>query len=294
MATKTWIGDGGAATDASVAANWSAAGVPVNGDTLVFNEQANRECVIAVAAANWAGIAFKIIETAGFRYWVGTGAEPFEPAEGITALLHSGAGLTPDYFQVPNAKAAAAVLINTTATRDDKVVLSGAGEVTSLVVRQGKCKLNTLTLASGGTATVLAPPGGGTSELYIPPSTTLTGSVINVQGGRVRCESAFITVNQSDGEFIHGGAVNGTTLNQYGGMFQWDATASTLTKVNGYGGSFRIAEAKSGRIITNIDTHPGHTLDMRIGGHLVTFTNPLRNYGGMVRMPLGTTNVFSL
>ncbi len=291
MAVATWLG--GTSDDFNVAANWSPAAVPSNGDTLIFNDLAQQGIFVNLDAATSVGKAFDVLVAPGFQFGIGTSALPFEAAEGFPLIVYQATTLVPAFFSADAAKTITRAVVDTSSTTDNLVTFQGAGSTTQVIVRQGKAALASTTITSGGRIEVTGSQPGSPAELNIPTGITLTAVDIGLRSGTVNCSSDCINVNASGGEFNLKGGADMTALLLTGGTCNWDAfdvsSPSTIGEAEILGGTFRIREDRAGRTLTNMNYYTGGTVDFKTGGLNVTYTNAPRNLGGTWITPVGTS-----
>ena len=278
------------------AANWSTAEVPDTGDTLVFNDLSLGPLTIGIAAGDLAAQEYTIIVDRGFKYYVGTEAIPFEPALGMPAMIFRGVGTTSSYFRIPTGQDCDIAYIDSQSSKEDIVILDGAGtgEYDEITVRNGKVKMAASSiLASGGFLHMLGGTGNASAEMNILTGSTMTGTYVDIGGGRLTTNVTLPSVDQHGGEFIIEDNADITDLDIFGGTTYWDGASSTITKAQVFAGMLMSRKNRLGRIMTNMDVFGSGQADFTVGGTDITFSNAPRQYGdNPIKMPVGTTVTF--
>ncbi len=295
MANNTWLGT---TNDAfTTAGNWSG-GVPADNDVLFFDDQAVRSLLTAIDSASIGAKAFEIIVSEGFQHHIGASGAEFTPGTGLGLLYYAGSGLVSNYFKLETTDTCEHVILDTSVAKDDILIIkSDAADATwdKVTVKQGKGKLDAAVITSGGRIQVSGGPGNSTAELSIPSGSTLTGTVMNIDGGKVTCGTAIVTASVNGGELVIEESANAALLEMTGGTVFWDADASsTITLASIMGGTLKARKNRAGRTLTNMDVFAGGKVDFKTGGLGIVFTNPPRMLGGDIIMPVGTTYTFGV
>jgi hypothetical protein len=268
MAIKVWLGS--TDTDFDTAANWSPVGVPVDADTLVFNDQSTDGMDGQTVAAK----AFAIIVDRGFAHEIGTTGVPFDPANGITTLMFMGSTIKDCFFGASSTITLA--VVDSDSAKNDLVNLDGT--ITDLVVRSGQTLMvggSTIT----GSAKVLGGMGGGNGKLTIPAAVTLTNAEMAVKGGELDTSSSMTTCNVDGGTLILDAAAGVTAwLSVTDGVAWWDA-ASTIALAEIFGGALKTRKDRLSRVLTNGNMYGSGDIDFTYGGLTMTVTNPIRAFG---------------
>lgn len=268
MAIKIWLGS--TDTDFDTAANWSPAGVPADGDTLVFNDQSTDGMDGQAVAAK----AFAIIVDRGFAHEIGTTGVPFDPANGITTLMFMGSTIKDCFFGESSTITLA--VVDTDSAKNDLVNLDGT--VTDLVVRSGQALLVGGSVITGS-AKVLGGMGGGNGKLTIPAGVTLTNAEMSVKGGELNTSSAMTTCAVDGGLMILDASAGITGwLSVTDGTAWWDA-ASTIALAEIFGGAFKTRKDRLSRVLTNSNMYGSGDIDFTYGGLTMVLTNPIRAFG---------------
>jgi len=298
MAIKVYT-DAAASDDYTVAGNWTPAGVPADGDTLVYNDQADGPMDVNVDAASVGAKAHAVIVDPSFQYHIGSAAVPFSTqASGnicFSTLIFAGSGITPSYFNADAADTCTRVMCDTKSATADVLVLGGAGSWGDVILRDGKMKLNSATVT--GRIQLLGGQQNAKSVLNIPSGCTLTGTETGVMGGELKCASAIPLITVGGGVFTLDGIIGiGTRLEMYGGTTYWDAgSASVIALAEIFGGSLVTRKDRTGRTLTAGNVYGTGLMDFSVGGLNMTFTAPPRVYGSNpIRMPQGTTFTFGI
>ncbi len=289
MPNKVWTGN--TDTDFGTAGNWDPSGVPADLDAIIYNEQAQNDCTGSMTQA---AKTFKMFVEPGFTKGIGSSGTPLSPvgfdlvyvrgnSQGIYIEAASG---TIDFLD-----------IDTQSNKDDMVQVM-SGNLDRMTVRQGRAKLNGVTLT--GRLHVLGSGGEqgvNSAQVHIPTGNTLTGSEIVIEGGRLTLESTGITVQGNGGEIVIGGSAGVSTLLELTGSAKcfWDATNSTIALLEARGQSqFRTRISRTGRTMTAAHTYDDAVYDARIGGLLITHTAGVRAHGkNPPLMPMGTKYSFA-
>lgn len=270
---RYWIGttDG----DFAVNTNWEGAVVPIDGDTLHFNDQAIRGMDGGAVAAK----GFEIVVDEGFIFGIGSSGTPFAPALAISTLIFNGSTSVPCYFE--SAATIDVAIIDTQSARESLVELDGSiGQITVL---NGGAALNSTATVTGRIVTA------GNGKLLIPSGVTLANVEVVMNGGRIDDEATVTLLTMNGGEFFLGGTAAATEIDMYGGTTIWDAK-STITLLEAYGGTFKTRKSRNDRILTNANMYGNAILDFRQGGHGITFSNPIRCHGNNQPLfPRGST-----
>lgn len=149
--------------------------------------------------------------------------------------------------------------------------------------------------ANGGNITVNS--GAWTDEVYIgreanvvfESGCTLTGlSAMRMVGGIVNCSVAIADLILTNGTWYHM-LGNVTGLQQFGGMFSWQAPGTTITTAGIYAGLFDASPDPMPKTITTILMHNGSMVNLDNGRQNIVLTNPLRYYGGQLQLPKNNT-----
>lgn len=277
MATKTWIGDDtGNEGLWATAANWSGASVPVSGDDLMFDGNANYAVESSPAGA--ADDFDSITITSDFAYDFGTSGAHIifsGAADNGADLLSIDASSCPTYCKI-------------TGLFPDTTILGSGTAATSCVISGTFTLLNlikgTVTVVTGSTITTMnmlySSTQASDSNITIPTGCTVTN--IFQRGGVATCGSAIATRLDLDaGTFTHTDGNTGT-LNQRGGTYYWNAEGHTITQVNLFGGTLDCRDNGSAKTITNMDMWPSSVAYFNNGGQNIVLTNPANYYGGTI------------
>lgn len=286
MAKAIWTGS--TSTDFNVASNWAPSGVPANGDTLLFNDQAVNSLLVNTTQA---AKTFDVFVDRGFAaYAIGTQANPLKP-DAFNSIIFNASNLVQSFFQAGSTNIARAV-VNSASALNNGVVLQGT--LVQIVVLSGKVGFaGTPTIS--GRVQVVGSTGSSPSELTIPSASTLTGCEFYVEGGKLDCSSDLETIHVADGEFIINGGMDITgRLEMTGGRTWWDAfdntSPSTVALAEILGGTFATRKERTGRTLTTCNMYGSGSVDFRIGGIGMTVTNPIRAFGtNQPVFPMGTS-----
>lgn len=262
MALKTWIG--GTDTDFNVAGNWSASGVPADGDSLLFNHLAQRDCLLNLTQAGKDFV--NVTATPGFVKSLGASGAAFKPADGITTLTwNASAGVCYVDCGVTN------VNVNSSNQNANALVLdnAAAGTLTNIVILAGNVTLSaTASLADPYYVLVR----GGSLRINSGVTFAGTAGVLVVDGnGYIDCDGSPDNVRMTGGLFNLGETATCTLAEVRGGTFQWESSGTiTTAKIYG-GGQFRITQDVAKTLTTGY-AYGNATVDLSLGTQL-TETN---------------------
>ena len=264
MANATWIG--GTSTAYATDTNWSPVAVPSTGDVLYFTDQAQQ----GMAGDDAAGKTHDIIMDTGFIYAIGSSGTPFHP-DAIGTLMFAANTVLPSYFTT-DVGDLDRVIVDSQSTRADLVNLNGT--IVRLVVRRGSVLLD-------GSATVNGRISVEDGELTIPSGVTVTGLEVSQHGGKITDAAGIPTLVMSGGEFVLDETASmATYLEMHDGAFWWDASASsTIALAEIFGGAFKLRKDRVGRTLTAAHMYGNAVMDLRVGGHSITYTAAIRAYG---------------
>lgn len=293
MANIVWLG--GTSANPATDGNWEGGTKPANGDTVIFNDQAQQGCDGADLSAADPGITVAVIVEENFPYTIGSVGTPLQ-WNGFSLLSFAGNGTGSSYFGIGDTFALDIdhVIVDSPSAKNDIVVVSDT--IVRWTNRRGKASIDSgATVSSGGRIEVLGTTGGAPSELTIPSGVTVTGTITSVDGGKVTTSAATPTVYLNAGEFVLDGTAGiGTRLEQRGGTFYWDAK-STIALAEVRGGVFKSRKNRVSRTMTLMYMYDDAVVDFRQGGLNTTFTNGIRVCGAnQPLMPRGTKYDFSV
>lgn len=267
MANRTWLGVD-TPGDWSVAANWSPAVVPIDGDD-VFLTGTSTQAVTA-------GLDQSLIQLASLTisegYTQNIGSSGNNLIIDATTLRYDGRGaeayLEGDY---PTVIAAGS------GDQADSLHLKGIGtDIDDLRITGGRVKLLDSSTAQN---IYMAHHGNISSDVVLNIGSSCTVTAVYKTGGILTSNSAIVTAYHSAGIWTHKtGAL--TTVWLFGGVLFWEASA-TATTVHVFGGTFDATKDIAGpRTITTLNVHPGGTAKLPVSGVTVTNQN---NYGGTIQ-----------
>ncbi len=265
MPNKIWKGTTNA--NYAEAGNWDPNGIPATNDVLFFTDEASQgmDGVTDAAAKN-----HDIVVDTGFIYGIGNAGEYFHP-DSIGTLVFAANTIIPCYFTT-DVNDIDRVVVDTQSTRDDLINISGT--IVRMAIRRGKVLLNS-------TATVNGRISVENGELTIPGGVTVAGLEVSMSGGKITDSAGVPTLAMSGGEFVLSGTSGiATYLEMHDGTFWWDTTgSSTITLAELFGGAFKLRKDRSGRTLTDASMFGNAVMDLRVGGHSITYSNPIRAYG---------------
>lgn len=264
MPNATWIG--GTSTAYATDTNWSPVAVPATGVVLYYTDQAQQ----GMAGDDAAGKTHDIIMDPGFIYAIGSSGVPFHP-DAIGTLMYAANSILPSYFTT-DVGDIDRVVVDSQSTRDDLVNLNGT--IVRIIVRRGKVLLD-------GASTVNGRVSVEDGELTIPSGVTVAGLELSQNGGTISDSAGVPTVVKSGGEYVLDGTAGiGTYLEMHDGTFWWDASgSSTIALAELFGGAFKLRKDRAGRTLTAAHMYGNAVMDLRAGGHSITYTAPIRAYG---------------
>lgn len=287
MANKWWVGS--VSDDVNVAGNWDPSGVPADEDTLIYNEQAQRDCLTNVTQA---GKDFYLEVERGFTRKIGASALPLKPdsfrrvhIRGNSQGIYLQAGSTQiDYLE-----------LNSDSAKDDMVQIMG-GSITDFTIIRGKMKLNTgVTLT--GRANILGIGGDQNAILNIDSGCTLAGSTLTIGGGFVFASTTLVTALLNGGELtLEAAAGVSALLDADAGKIYWDSASSTIALARMRGNAALMSRKNAtGRTLTTGHQFEDGIFDFSVGGLQITFTNGIRVHGNRPPiMPMGAKYSFAL
>jgi len=284
MATKTWLGDdGGNEGNWRTAANWSASGVPANGDDLMFDGNANNDVLPSVNQPDASADEMaSITVTSDFAYNIGEAGTAVILANSAGAdVVRIDASSVPTYCMFDGGFPDVTILNSGTTATSCQL----DGTIALLNVIKG-----TVTMVAGCTITTLnmlySTTQASDANITIPATCTITN--VYQRGGIATCASAIATrLDIDSGTFTLSGSATTATLNMRGGTFYWNSTG-TMTKANCFGGTFDTRNNGEAKIITNMDVWPSATVYLNNGGKNITLTNAANYYGGSVVFDKGS------
>ena len=291
MSDVVWLG--GTSKNPAIDANWEGGSKPADGDTAIFNDQAQQGCDGADLSTG--GVTVAVIVEENFIYEIGSVGTPLQWS-GFTLLYFGGNGTSSSYFGLGATSPTDFdhVIVDSPSAKSDIVVVSGT--IAKWTNRRGKASIDSsATVSSGGRIEVLGTAGGLPSELTIPSGVTVTGTITSVDGGKVTAGASTPTVYLDSGEFVLDGTAGiGTRLEQKGGTFYWDAK-STIALAEVRGGVFKSRKNRVSRTMTEMWMYGDAVVDFRQGGLNTTFTAGIRVCGAnQPMMPRGTKFSFAI
>ena len=282
MAIKIW--DGSTSGDVNVAANWTPAAVPINGDSIVFNGDETNEVDTNMNALAAVNIDQFIVTTDYNPATFGTVANPFEIND-CALFMYSGK-VTASYVKF-NGTCDIAHIID--AGRGANALHLDGGIITLLAVYSGL-----VTLDAGLTAEDIYVHYRmnriGDATLTIPAGVFLNN--LTQRGGTVVCSSDVGVIRKSTGTFTQSAGDVGQLFNE-GGRFAWNASGGVIGRVEVAGGGFSAAGDPTAKTITDLYPWYGTETDLRNGAANIVVTNPVEALGGVVYTEPGSSITFA-
>lgn len=246
MALKTWIG--GTDTDFGVAGNWSASGVPADGDSLLFNHLAQRDCLLNLTQAAKAFVT--VTATTGFVKNLGASGAAFKPANGITTLnwnasagqCYIDCGIVNVIMDATNVSSTALVLDN-----------AAAGDIANITLKNGYITMAATAIADDPYNWLVE---GGTLRINAGTSLTGTAGKLVCNGGLIDCDANADTIVMRGGTVNLGETATLTLAELYGGRFQWESSG-TITTVKLFDGAQFIITADVPKTLTTGHAYGG-------------------------------------
>ena len=282
MAIKIW--DGSTDGDVSVAANWTPAVVPVNGDSIVFNGDETNEVDTNMNALAAVNIDQFIVTTDYEPATFGTVANPFEVND-CALFLYSGK-VTASYVKF-NGTCDIAHVIDT-GTGADALHLDG-GIISLLYLFAG-----TVTLDAGLTIDDIY------SHYRVSASTdvllTIAAGVfltnLSQSGGAITCSSDIGVCIKTGGSLTMSAGDIGQLFNG-GGRVAWNASGGTIGRADIRGGELTGAGDPTTKTITDLYCWYGARTDLRNHAANIVITNPVEALGGVVYTEPGASVTFA-
>ena len=108
---NVWLG--GTSVVYTLDANWDTGTAPVNGDSPIFNHQAQRGCLTACDAGSNGHTYPKVVVTSGYKYGLGASGDAFDPtaftklywSSGFAGTSYLKGSITDGTFEAPEAGA---------------------------------------------------------------------------------------------------------------------------------------------------------------------------------------------
>jgi len=284
--SQTFSKGGSATTAASgkhhfdAAANWSGAAVPVDGDDIVF-ANSDVSCLYGLGQSSVTPASITIDQSytgeIGLPERNGTGSGSYDEyrdtylqlgdtsdATDIQVTIGNGTGSGSGRIKLNTGDSEASLKIYNTgnALENGIPALLWKGTDSSNTVELYRGSLGIAALP-GESATVSSLSVGfienelGDATLEIGDGVTLT--TVDMSGGSVACNSAFTTLNMTNGELTHrDGAV--TTMNIDGGTVYYESTGTLTTGNVGGGGVLDFRRNMGARTVTNCSLYENGSL----------------------------------
>lgn len=286
---KVWIA--GTSKNPATVANWSTGDAVEEGDTLVFNDQA-QQGMDGADLSNATPVACDVIVEPGYIFEIGSSGTAFS-LNGYTYMQFSPGGSSQFFFGIGSTGANEGfqnLTVDTANQRDPVLTLKG-GDIDLLTLMRGKMVIDsTCTLPAGSFVQTF----GG--EITVEASVTInTNNVFSVNGGIATTNTTLETLNLSAGQFILDGTAGiNDIVRQTGGEFIWDADSSTIVLADVQNGTFRTRRNRITRTMTAMRMHNDAIVDFSIGGLNITFTTGIKKFGvNEPKSPAGTKIVWS-
>jgi len=284
----------GAAGDGDLAntANYSPAQLPVNGDTLIVEENgedfdANLDALSGVTLA-------ALVIRQSFTGTLGTASEYFQVSPAVVRIgEHYGPGSRPGGSQRIMLDTESA---NSTITVFDSAAASPSGDTdlppirllvngatADLFVRKGK--VGVACVGATETATLrnidlgFVASRDSDANLLLGPGVTWTA--ITMSGGSCVVQSAGTSITQQAGALLTEGSGAIGTVTVRGGVATLNATG-TITTLAADGGVIDLTKSNAARTVTNLTSARGAVAEVRYDPAVVTVTNKLAPTGPVI------------
>lgn len=264
--TRIWIG--GVSTDYAVANNWNtpagATGLPVNGDRLLLNDQAQQGCLVNCdSGAN--GHTYTDVEaTSGYVHGFGASADEFDPTA-ITQLRWASGFVGESYIKGPITDG----VIDAQSAGEAKLICLST--LDTLTVRRGVLHLQSgAALTAGAKKLTILQAAGGTAEVKADAAVDFTGSTIEMTGGKLTSAADVVTLSVLGGEAaLRGDAIATTVTTDRNGVFFWDSSGD-ITTFHALGGKLDATRFAREKTLATLFMHGDAVVDLRTGADLIT------------------------
>lgn len=286
-ASRTTTTTASSPNDASLAANWVGGALPVNSDTVIF-ENSDVDCLWnlgSLSAVTLASLQIKQSYTGniGLPLLTSTGYYEYRTTEltiGATSVrVGDGEGNGSSRCFLNLGSAQTAVLVTDTGSAEDPSVgaLVIRGTHASNVLRVARGDVGVAMLRSTDTATFATVEASyiddeaGDSRLRLGPGCTLT--TVEVYGGRHDIYADLSTLTVEGGSVVcHEGVSPATAIDVMGGLVEY-RSSGTLTQGYVAGDGELVFWGLATRTVTNLTLYTGATVRDKF--KTVTFTNPI-------------------
>jgi hypothetical protein len=270
----TWVGtDAGNEGDLGVAANYSPAQVPINGDSLFFSSGSqdvtgtlDQSAVTLLKLSAGPGYTGNLATSAA-NYKINATTVDFASG-GPTAYLE---GTFPTF--------------RVTGGRSNSAMLKLDGTITLLEATGGS---GTLTVVDGADLVTFRIVGASNLTTVIEANVTSLATLL-MDAGALTSSSAGTAVTVRGGSAIWDTAATIGTLTMEGGVVVY-TSSGTITTLAGYAGFLDgRSNANTSIAITNSTMHEGFTADFQSGLRNWSLTNPAEMRGGILKPDIGQT-----
>lgn len=281
MAIRTWRG-GDPAGDFSAATNWlGGLGLPVAGDTLIFNEEGIESITIALdtfSVANLGGTLAAVTVGEGYSGDLGFLGTPVDfglPAGGRMDYMGSGAG---HFASTGGNHPIVNIQQQDTAGQEGGVFYTGTASLVS--ISRGR-----LTVLAGATITTMS-VSYITNRNFDAKADINNGAsmgTLSMAGGLIFNDATLSVLNLGRGRLRHGENSSSAigTIDQFGGIFDHRDGDVTGT-YNGYAGLLIADNSGKARTVDTLNRHTGFNsrLDLGAGIYVITNDNAFGTGGG--------------
>ena len=285
MANYVWIG--GISDSFATSGNWSPAGIPTTGDSVLLDGRAQRSIASSLSQSSVTLAAMRI--TSAFTYDVGavSNGALSRLAISVTSLLigepNGDGSIGPGSNLIAlnfgsNQNTTRVINANTSGTSGfAPIMLLGTHASNALYVSSGWVGVGTDILGESSTYATVNVVG---QDANVELGSGLTLTTINQNSGRVTFRSNLTTLNQEGGEAISEGSGTITTAD-VGGRFVSNSTGTITTLNVQNGGIADFSQSPAARTVTTANVYGTGQINAENGVPLsVTFTNPVNCYRG--------------
>lgn len=261
MANKTWVGTA-TPGDWSVAGNWSASGVPSNGDNVRIPAGSSA----ITAGLNQSAVALgDVIFEEGYAAQVGTstGYLQIDPDR----FEYWGGGTTANYIDLGSAAISIRIYGSPSASTGYRGLYLKGSALATVDIFDGKVGIAYLAHETS-TVTTLRVATDSTASVWAGPGLSLTTYLQEGGDNRLYCAATTVTCQRGTLRTFGTGAI--TTYNHNGGNSYPNSTG-TITTMNINAGAVDFIESMASRTVTTLKQNP-HSL-LRYDPAVLTITN---------------------
>lgn len=256
MATRTW--NGSTSGDWSLAANWSAATVPIAADNVIIPAGTPAITSFSVAGSQNITLAKMTVEK-GYLNDIGGSGNPLTVTFS-SRLVHRGSGTL--WFKDGSSSATALIVINSDNTTNAAQLDcdSTGGSTTKILVRKGKVTIAG-TSNTYGEIEVTYRDSPSTDSVLDISSGSVTVTLLKQNAGTITSAATVTTAILSGGKLTQTGSTVITTAYIVGGyLLANNNGATTVTTCNLMQGTLDLKGNSLEKTITTLQRAPGSTL----------------------------------